>query len=96
MGQHLDAAIDDCASFLDVQGNLQSRVEVDGVVDQRAAADGRAACPPGGAPVGDRPEEPVALRKPSTTQQMGEQLLDPKRVVFRDKVVFFLGVLNVG
>jgi hypothetical protein len=43
------------------------------------------------------PETPAQVTKRhEVTEALGEGFLDPSRIIFRDKVVFFIGVLNVA
>ena len=82
----LGSTVNDAAQFLDISQNIQSRVEED--------AAGAASRP--GSAASDAPAAPAGAVERKATEQMGRRLLDPKQLVLRDKLAFFLGVVNIG
>lgn len=80
----IDDAFQDVSTFLNVSEQVESVLEAED-----------------GAKAQARPQEAPAAaekadRRGAAAQDLGQRMMDPKKVMFRDKVTFFLGVVNVA
>ena len=81
--ENMEAALEDLSEFL----NLTLQVET--VVEEQAAAEEAAASK-------DQTPEAAAKGKAQGAAKLEAGFFDPTKIRMRDKIVFFLGVMNVG
>ncbi len=82
--ENLEAAVEDMGEFLNVSQQVETAMEEQAAAEEAAASKD------------ETPEEAAAKDKAQRAAKEEAGFFDPTKIRMRDKIVFFLGVMNVG